>query len=75
MAGVASAKVYLVEAPLDDASLDSVLERLLADPVTERASVGAESPEGAAQTVEVHPLPGVMDPVAQSVAVGTLPRG
>jgi phosphoribosylformylglycinamidine synthase subunit PurSL len=67
VAGVASAKVYLVEAPLDDANLERVLARLLADPVTEEASVGAAAP-GAARTVEVHPLPGVMDPVAQSVA-------
>jgi phosphoribosylformylglycinamidine synthase len=65
--GVTTAKVYLVEAPIASSDLDRVLERLLADPVTEQASLGAAA-SPAAQTVEVHPLPGVMDPVAQSVA-------
>src|SRR5262249_3394074 len=40
---------------------------LLADPVTEAARIGALPTKPAAQVVEVHPLPGVMDPVAQSV--------
>ncbi len=65
---VSTAKVYLVEADLDGASLDRVLAKLLADPVTEQASVGAAPTPAAAQTIEVHPLPGVMDPAAQSVA-------
>jgi phosphoribosylformylglycinamidine synthase II len=65
---VATAKVYLVEADLDHAALDRVLARLLADPVTEQANIGAAPAPTAAQTIEVHPLPGVMDPTAQSVA-------
>jgi hypothetical protein len=36
--------------------------------VTERASLGAVPASPGAQVIEVHPLPGVMDPVAQSVA-------
>jgi phosphoribosylformylglycinamidine synthase len=64
---VTSAKVYLVEAPLEPARLSRVLDKLLADPVTEQAQLGAAAAPAATQTVEVHPLPGVMDPVAQSV--------
>ncbi|HYE62544.1 MAG TPA: phosphoribosylformylglycinamidine synthase subunit PurS [Phycisphaerales bacterium] len=64
---VNTAKVYLVEADLDGPMLDRVLARLLSDPVTEQATVGAAEVKGAVQTIEVHPLPGVMDPAAQSV--------
>ncbi|MFN0010648.1 MAG: AIR synthase-related protein [Phycisphaerales bacterium] len=65
---VRATHVYLVEAALSDGQRDVVAGQLLADPVTEVATLGA-SPAGAhgAQTIEVHPLPGVMDPVAQSV--------
>jgi phosphoribosylformylglycinamidine synthase len=68
--------VYLVQAdpkePLSAAQLDRVRTALLADPVVEDSRVGS-SPVGGAgggkawQVIEVHPLPGVMDPVAQSV--------
>lgn len=64
---VATAKVYLVEADLNSQMLDRVLARLLSDPVTEQANVGAAPAPAASQTIEVHPLPGVMDPAAQSV--------
>ena len=63
---VRSSKIYLIEAPLDEAQLARLAERLLADPVLERAAVGV-SPSTHGQTVEIHPLPGVMDPVAQTV--------
>ncbi len=60
------ARVYLVEGALSERDVDALGERLLADPVTEAAAAGAAEGDGA-QVIEVHPLPGVMDPVAQSV--------
>lgn len=62
---VRSAKVYLIEGEIDRAQLSRITERLLRDPVAEVAQVGAGEARGAC--VEVHPLPGVTDPVAQSV--------
>ncbi len=67
LASAKSAAVYLVEADLDDASLERVRTKLLADPVTERSLAGASAAGKGVRVVEVHPLPGVMDPVAQSV--------
>ncbi len=70
--------VYLIEpetgSPISAGQLDLVRGKLLADPVTEVSRVGAEPVGAGAQVVEVHPLPGVMDPVAQSVstAIGEL---
>ncbi len=65
VAGVATARVYLVEAALSEPQAARLGERLLADPVAE--SIGdADEPPGAA-AVEVHFKPGVMDPVARSV--------
>src|SRR5688572_9511690 len=61
-------RIYLIQAPLADAQADLLRERFLADPVVEQARVGASPPAPRSQVVEVHPLPGVMDPVAQSVA-------
>jgi phosphoribosylformylglycinamidine synthase len=75
--------VYLIEgvegSPISAGQLDLVRGKLLADPVTEVSFVGA-SPSGEKANarlgepgypvvVEVHPLPGVMDPVALSVSV------
>lgn len=76
--GAHSARVYLVEAPLTDAQLDLIVSQLLCNPVVERAEIGSSEPRGA--LVEIHPLPGVMDPPAQSVAdaigslIGTRPE-
>ena len=64
--GAHSARIYLIEAPLTDHQLDRIVNELLANPVVERAIVGASEPRGA--LVEIHPLPGVMDPPAQSVS-------
>jgi phosphoribosylformylglycinamidine synthase len=58
--------VYLIEGPLSEEGLGRVVDRLLANPVTEEAVVGASASVGGA-VVEVHPLPGVMDPPAQTV--------
>ncbi|MCC6284375.1 MAG: phosphoribosylformylglycinamidine synthase [Phycisphaerales bacterium] len=65
LARARTARVYLIEAGLSPAERDRLAQRLLADPVTEQASLGASAPRGT--IVEVLPLPGVMDPAAQSV--------
>lgn len=59
--------VYLIEADLTSQQLDMIRTRLLADPVTEVARVGTSAPAKGSQIVEIHPLPGVMDPVALTV--------
>jgi phosphoribosylformylglycinamidine synthase subunit PurSL len=76
-----TARVFLIESKLSPAAIEQIACELLADAVTQdpyigvRASASAsaslltsESSEGAppAATIEVHYLPGVMDPVAQS---------
>ena len=58
--------VYLVQGELDDASVATIANNLLCDPVTEQVNIGA-SESRADSMVEVHPLPGVMDPEAQAV--------
>jgi len=58
--------VYLVEGELDDHAVTRITKELLCDPVTEESHIGASSPH-ADSMVEVHPLPGVMDPDAQAV--------
>ena len=63
------ASVYLLEGELSDADVRRIAAALLADPVTQVAEV---QPRGAARArldalVEVHPLPGVTDPAAESV--------
>ncbi len=74
--GVACAKVYLIESTLDEQELRRVAGELLADPVSERFHLGAAGfDEGRSPSlVEVHYLPGVMDPVAQSTrdAIGEM---
>jgi phosphoribosylformylglycinamidine synthase II len=64
--GAHSSRVYLIEADLSEAQLDLIVSQLLCNPVVERAEIGASDPRGS--IVEIHPLPGVMDPPAQSVA-------
>ncbi|MHC5001497.1 MAG: phosphoribosylformylglycinamidine synthase subunit PurS [Planctomycetota bacterium] len=61
-----AAQVYLIEADLPEAQLRRVAEELLADPVTQDATLGATPPRADA-LIEVHPLPGVMDPDAEAV--------
>lgn len=69
---VRSTHVYLIAAApaLSHAQLDIVRRELLADPVIETARLGVSAVATGEQIVEVHPLPGVMDPAAQSVALG-----
>ncbi|MFZ4572940.1 MAG: AIR synthase-related protein [Phycisphaerales bacterium] len=69
---VASARVYVIEAPLTEPQLRRAMAGLLADPVTEAAVIGSTPARAGIATVEVHPLPGVMDPAAQSVREGLL---
>lgn len=64
---VRTARVYLVQAALDSAALERLRGRLLADPVLETSVVGAAPARAGDRIVEVHPLPGVMDPAAQTV--------
>ncbi|MCC6680207.1 MAG: phosphoribosylformylglycinamidine synthase [Phycisphaeraceae bacterium] len=61
---VRSAEVYLIEAALTDQQLQRIAGELLADPVSQQITLGTEATSGG--TIEVHYLPGVMDPVAQS---------
>lgn len=59
-----TAKVYLLEGDLTDQQRAAIAKALLVNPVTE--SLANENGH-AGVTLEVHPLPGVMDPAAQSV--------
>lgn len=63
-----SARIYLIEADLTDEQLDAVVTQLLCNPVVETVTHGSSAPHPKATLVEVHPLPGVMDPPAQSTA-------
>ncbi len=67
LASARATHVYLIEGSLSPDQVESVRRRLLTDPVTEVSRTGAAPAAPGAQVVEVHPLPGVMDPVAQSV--------
>lgn len=62
-----SADVYLIEAALDEAQLDVIANAILRDGISETAHLGVRELRTGASLVEVHPLPGVMDPVSQSV--------
>ena len=64
---VRSAAVYLVEMTPDPARIDAVVTQLLNDPIAENTELGTSDAGPGEVTIEVHPLPGVMDPVAQSV--------
>ena len=70
---VEHAAVYLIEGPLTAKEMDRVANELLADCVTQSAEVHASnrasrpSVAPGSAVVEVHPLPGVTDPAAESV--------
>ena len=61
-----AAMVYLIQGDLDDGQLRRLADELLADPVTEEATMGSREPMADAM-IEIHPLPGVMDPDAEAV--------
>ncbi|MEM9419361.1 MAG: phosphoribosylformylglycinamidine synthase subunit PurS [Planctomycetota bacterium] len=58
--------VFLIEAPLTDEQAQQVASELLSDPVNQVATIGAEDAQPGTALAEVHYLPGVMDPVAES---------
>jgi len=62
------ARVYLIHGALTDADADRVGASLLANPVLEDVTTGAGPIDEGSACLEVHPLPGVMDPPAQTVA-------
>lgn len=67
LSGARSARVYFIEATLSDAERRRIAESLLVDPVVEEYALGARPASKGDAHIEVHPLPGVMDPAAQSV--------
>ncbi len=71
---VATARIYLVEGEFNSGQISAIQSRLLADPVCEGCVEGVQNANFGSQVIEVHPLPGVMDPAAQSVrdAIGDL---
>lgn len=60
-------RVYLIEADLDRLQIERIATALLTDPITEEWNIDAGESVPGSSVVEVHPLPGVMDPVALSV--------
>ncbi len=70
---IRSADIYLVEGGFESRELTALAESLLADPVIQEYEIlkdanGRTSTNSLpAKMIEVHPLPGVMDPVAISV--------
>jgi phosphoribosylformylglycinamidine synthase len=63
---VRTARVYLIQGPIDQAAARRIAQELLTDPVNQRFQLAASPTLDGASLVEVHYLPGVMDPVAQS---------
>ncbi|MAE61179.1 MAG: phosphoribosylformylglycinamidine synthase [Planctomycetaceae bacterium] len=63
---VRSARIFLIETDSDQPDIQRIADQLLADPINQRAALGAQPTPDDAQIVEVHYLPGVMDPVADS---------
>ena len=62
---VHSAQVYLIQGELSENQLQTVAQEILADPVTQHATLGTLACDGC--MIEVLPLPGVSDPAAESV--------
>ena len=73
---VRSARVFLIQGDLDPATIERIAGELLADPINQRFVIGGAGADDAA-TIEVHYLPGVMDPVAMSTqdAIGEMLDG
>ena len=61
-----TARVYLIGGMPEREQRRRAMAGLLANPVVEAATEGIRAAAGY-ETIEVHPLPGVMDPAAQSV--------
>ncbi len=65
---VETARVYLIRGIDDQHTIERIAGQLLTDPVCQRYRLGATPRCEQAQLIEVHCLPGVMDPVAMSTA-------
>jgi len=63
---VDAASVFLIEGELASGQVQRIADELLTDTVTEQSVVGSSPAMGDA-IVEVHPLPGVMDPDAEAI--------
>ncbi len=67
---VATANVFLIESMLETQDLQRVAHELLTDPITQSPHTGIRPAQDhgnhTVTTIEVHYLPGVMDPVADS---------
>lgn len=63
---VQSCRIYLIEANYDEKEVEAIAAGLLSDPVNERYVIGATPAKQGVSLIEVHYLPGVMDPVAIS---------
>jgi len=61
-----TARVFLIEAALDETDAAALAEQLLSDPVNQTARLGVTPADAQTVSVEVHYLPGVMDPVANT---------
>ncbi len=66
LAAVHTARIYLIEAHLVSTQLQTVVDELLTDSVTQQAVIGSAPTAKGMATIEVHYRPGVMDPVALS---------
>ncbi len=71
---VRTARVYLVQAAFDQDTVEHIANELLSDPISHRYRLGATPREDDVPLIEVHYLPGVMDPVAMSTteAIGDM---
>ena len=65
---VAASRIYFLTGPLEEADVRLVAHDLLADPVAEVHVIerGFSPRDGPSAAIEVHPRPGVMNPVALS---------
>ena len=61
-------RVYIIEGDLSRRDLIVVAEELFTDPLTQRFVIGTAPVRSETGLIEIHPLPGVMDPVAQSAS-------
>ncbi|MEE9404181.1 MAG: hypothetical protein V3V20_04760, partial [Algisphaera sp.] len=66
VAAVTTADIFLIEGRLTSEAADQIGAELLADPIDQIAATGAHPAQPNTATLEVHYLPGVMDPVADS---------
>ncbi len=68
--GATRVDVYLLEGDLREEDLDRIGGHLLADPVMQGARSGVGAVPAGHVLIEVHPLPGVMDPASASISTG-----